>query len=236
MTDRNASEATSRLLSHVETLTAPSPTSIAAARASLRALGCGELSLLDAHLLTSWGAAHVASLAAAAEEVSIPHAATTEGGLGGGARYLRLDPGHPGSQPGEVETMSSALLTAGVPAIGARLSELLRTFLGALLAMNVRYDRAYMLMMREDDYLSPHDDMQTGNRVNVQFPIPLRCLSSLRVLDSDRFLTAFYDQPGVLRVLGPRVWHEVPALHPLSSDPVRMNLTLRFQFGDAAEA
>lgn len=91
------------------------------------------------------------------------------------------------------------------------------------------YESGNMFLYCEGDYAGLHNDNDNGNRVNVQFPLSLNSVGGIRILINEQ-LKMFYDQPGCLNLLGPRVWHEVPPLLrlPASPAPERTNLTLRY--------
>jgi hypothetical protein len=108
---------------------------------------------------------------------------------------------------------------------GAELSRQVEPILAAVLGQSLTYDRIYFLLYENDDYISTHNDAQTGPRVNVQFPIAIGGVAGLRVLDWDWH--TYRDTAGLLRILGPDVWHEVLPLTG-APDAYRLNISLRY--------
>jgi len=81
----------------------------------------------------------------------------------------------------------------------------------------------------EGYYAGLHNDAGMGNRLNVQLPLSINTVGGIRILDNER-LRMFYDMPGCLNILGPRIWHDIPPIlrMPNGDKPLRMNMTLRY--------
>jgi hypothetical protein len=148
-----------------------------------------------------------------------------DGRPGGGQRLSRVDPGRPGVPDAVLAQMREVYDHFSLPRFGEQLAEDLKPLVDEVLGGSVQYERVYFLLYGPDDYISPHDDKQTGQRVNVQLPICIDGLAGLRVHHGD-WITHI-DRAGLLRFLGPGVWHEVL---PLIGQPnaMRMNITLRY--------
>jgi hypothetical protein len=121
--------------------------------------------------------------------------------------------------------MLDAYTRFDLQAWGAALSRQVEPIVAAVLGDSVTYDRVYFLLYDHDDYIAPHNDAQTGPRVNVQFPLTVGGLAGLRVLDWTWH--TYPDTAGLLRILGPEVWHEVLPLLG-SPDAYRLNISLRY--------
>lgn len=148
------------------------------------------------------------------------------GTLTGGFRFTRIDPAT--SQPEAASRISEAFTRSGLAEWAAALAGMATPWLAELTGYRLTYDRPFLLAYREGDYIGPHGDQYDGHRVNVQLPLAYGCVCGMRVL-RDGFLETHYDRDGCLRVLGPRMWHEVPALlrqHP-DVAPLRLVLSLR---------
>lgn len=157
------------------------------------------------------------------------HHAVHGDSLGPGGHYKRLDPGFPKTPPDVRTRLYEAFRDTGLLALGAGLGKTLTPLVRFVVQEPVAYERVFLLFYEEGHYISPHNDAQTGDRFNIQFPFPLTAVSALRVLRGGLF-RVHYDNPGCMRILGPRVWHEVvPVLRSREGvAPRRVNLTLRF--------
>lgn len=158
-------------------------------------------------------------------EVQNIAATVKDGRPGPGQRLRRVDPGRPKTPENMVSKMTGVYDRYGLWTLGERLAEDLAPLVATVLGKSVRYDRIYFLLYGLDDYISPHDDNQTGPRVNVQLPICVNGLAGLRVHQGD--WVTHVDRAGTLRFLGPGVWHEVL---PLIGEhgAMRLNVTLRY--------
>lgn len=155
-----------------------------------------------------------------------------DGVLVAGMRYHRVDPGRPGVPPRVKKSMLDVYERLKLQEWGAELSARVEPIIAAILDTPVRYDRVYFLLYEHDDYIAPHNDAQTGQRVNVQFPVVIGGTAGLRVLDWAWH--TYYDTPGLLRILGPEVWHEVMPLAG-APDACRLNFSLRYWIRDAGD-
>ncbi len=148
-----------------------------------------------------------------------------DGAFVAGMRYRRVDPGRP-KMPAPVKTvMDDVYERLKLHEWGAELSARVEPIVSAIIEAPVRYDRVYFLLYEADDYINPHNDAQTGQRVNVQFPVTIGGTSGLRVLDWAWH--TYRDTPGLLRILGPEVWHEVLPIVG-GPDAHRLNISLRY--------
>lgn len=168
------------------------------------------------------------SLYPALLEVSEAHVVPSkmhEGRPSGGQRLHRVDPGRPQVPEEVVERMAAVYDKYDLWSLGERLAGDLAPIVSAVLGEKVRYDRIYFLLYGLDDYISPHDDKHVGPRVNVQLPVCVDGIAGLRVHQDD--WKTYVDKSGLLRFLGPGIWHEVL---PLIGEPnaMRLNITLRY--------
>jgi hypothetical protein len=148
-----------------------------------------------------------------------------DGVLVAGMRYRRVDPGRPQVPERVKARMLDVYERLRLQEWGAELSARVEPILSAILETPVRYDRVYFLLYEPEDYIHPHNDAQTGQRVNVQFPVTVGGTSGLRVLDQAWHVCR--DRPGLLRILGPEVWHEVLPIVG-GPDAWRLNISLRY--------
>ncbi len=149
--------------------------------------------------------------------------------LGTGFRFGRADPALV-RQKARREAMVEKFEELGLETFGDQLSEALTPFVHHVIEQTWPSRRVYCFIYREGDYISAHNDSQTGDRVNVQFPVPLATSTCFRAMDEDGRFRLYYDHPGCMRILGPRVWHEVPPILRWSPDqePWRVLLSLRY--------
>jgi hypothetical protein len=159
-----------------------------------------------------------------AEPVTLRQEPTPDGRLSDGARFWRVDP-HCAPHG---DKLTRLLATLGLVEFGSLLSSSLTPLIREI-AGPVSYQRTYVYLYKEGDYVSVHDDHHVGMRVDVQFPITLGSVGGVRVL-SNGFLQMHYDTAGSMNVLGPGVWHDVPPLLRGESggNPHRVNLGFRF--------
>jgi hypothetical protein len=159
-----------------------------------------------------------------AEPVTFRQEPMPGGRLSDGARFWRVDP-HCAPQ---ADKLTRLLATLGLVEFGSLLSASLTPLLREI-AGPVSYQRTYVYLYKEGDYVSVHDDHHVGMRVDVQFPITLGSSGGVRVL-SNGFLQMHYDTAGSMNVLGPGVWHDVPPLLRGESGghPHRVNIGFRF--------
>ncbi|MEU1985009.1 hypothetical protein [Nocardia sp. NPDC019395] len=166
------------------------------------------------------------------EQIVVGHqAAENSREITGGSRYLRFDPGHPQADPAQREIQLELLNQSNLAKLGERIATALTPVVGAVLGDHAEFCRCYFLAYRPGDYISAHDDKQTGNRINVQIPIPHECRSCIRILDENsRLMEVKEDIAGQLRFLGPAVWHDVPPF-VADSHSMRYNFMLRYRYG-----
>ncbi len=102
----------------------------------------------------------------------------------------------------------------------------------AVTGHRLRYDRVFLLAYRERDFIAPHGDTQTSQRIMVQFPVAFACRTAFRVLE-DGWLEPYYDDLGALRIMGPGIWHDVlPVLRLDHREPERIVVTIRLPYAD----
>ena len=160
------------------------------------------------------------------EQVATPHR-VENGALLGGARFLRLDPGHPGLDEQTRPAMAAACRRLGAAEFFGGMRDAARELTDCVLP-RYGYERGYFLAYRPGDYLRPHDDRSTGDRVNVQMPVTVGGYAALRTLGAEGFLEPHPDELGTLRILGPTIWHDVPPLITLGGG-FRVVFSLRFR-------
>lgn len=148
-----------------------------------------------------------------------------DGVLTQGMRYCRVDPGRPTVPERVSAPMNEVYERLQLHEWGAELSARIEPIVSAIFDTPVRYDRVYFLLYEPGDYIGPHNDAQTGQRVNVQFPVVVGGTAGLRVLDWAWH--TYPDTPGLLRILGPEVWHEVLPLVG-GQNAYRINVSLRY--------
>ncbi|HEX7168216.1 MAG TPA: hypothetical protein VF230_14650 [Acidimicrobiales bacterium] len=125
----------------------------------------------------------------------------------------------------------------GISRIAAMLDAVLHPIVESVTGEAIRFVRPYLLVYREGGYIAPHCDAKIGNRINVQISALDNCVSALRVFTPGG-IKLLHDSPGVVRILGPRPWHEVPPLLPVeaSRPATRVLLTLRYDVPDKGGA
>jgi hypothetical protein len=161
------------------------------------------------------------------------------GALAGGFRFDRIDWGpHEGSRHSrrDREALQAAFDAGGLGPFATGLAHLLLPFLEAVTGRKLGYDRVFLLVYGEGDFIDPHGDAQTSPRLKVQIPVCFGCRSALRVL-KDGFLEPFYDEPGCLRLVGAGIWHDVMPILRLEPErpPERVLVSMRFPYLDGPE-
>jgi hypothetical protein len=116
------------------------------------------------------------------------------------------------------------VLNRGIERLSRQIEPLINSIVGSC-----SFSCSSIFLYTEHDYLGLHNDASLGDRVNALLPLSLNTVGGIRVLYKERLKT-YYDLPGGLNVLGPRVWHDVPPIlrFHADADPARMNLTMRY--------
>jgi hypothetical protein len=146
-----------------------------------------------------------------------------------GHKFSRVDPGFPHLGPEEQQGLAEKFTKLGLVEIGTQIGQAIEPFLSYLLERKLSYQRIYCFVYREGDYVGPHDDAHVGNRVDVQFPIPFATISGFRAL-KDGVWKLYYDTPGCVRILGPKVWHEVLPVLRINEQQEPLRILLGFRF------
>ncbi|GAB3951296.1 hypothetical protein GCM10029976_087470 [Kribbella albertanoniae] len=206
-------------------ITVPEPSRLQQAEANYAAYGLVTLDdVVDVGALRPTLRAIYDEVGHLAQERRQPHVAG-EGVLGVGHRFARLDttPGIPGG-----DVVAECFTAHGLDRWAADFAAESLQWIGAITGYDLTYDRAFLLVYREGDYIGPHGDKYDGHRVNLQIPVVYDAVSCMRVLQ-DGYLEPQLDRDGTVRLLGPRMWHEVPPLLPSRPDvaPLRLVLSLR---------
>lgn len=162
-----------------------------------------------------------------AEEVITHHSVNNCGGLTGGARLLRFDPWHPLASKEHRARGSAQMQDSGLASLGADFAASISKLVTTIVDADLRYRRCYFLAYRSGDYISVHNDASTGERVNVQIAFSSGARSCIRILGEDNLLQVREDTPTSLRLLGPRVWHDVPPFVG-DKDSLRIVFSLRY--------
>ena len=148
-----------------------------------------------------------------------------DGVLGIGHRFARLDttPDIPGAG-----TVADCFAAHGLDRWADAFAAATLPWIGDLTGYDLTYHRPFLIVYREGDYIGPHGDRYDGHRVNIQIAVVYDAVSCMRVL-KDGYLEPQYDHDGTVRLLGPRMWHEVPPLLRSRPDvaPLRLVLSLR---------
>jgi hypothetical protein len=164
-----------------------------------------------------------------------PHQIST-GLLRDGCRLERVDvTSSAGGTPSAAaeEAVRAAFSDTGLTAFVDELLAGALPFVAELVGRRLRYDRTFLQVYREGDFIAPHGDTQTSRRIMLHLPVTLGCRTALRVL-RDGWMEPYYDEPGSLRVQGPGIWHEVlPVLRlDRATDPLRVVVTVRLPYSD----
>jgi hypothetical protein len=148
-----------------------------------------------------------------------------DGFLDVGHRFARLDttPDIPGA-----EVVAKCFTAHGLDHWAAEFAATSLSWIGDVTGYDLTYHRPFLIVYREGDYIGPHGDKYDGHRVNIQIPVVYDAVSCMRVLQ-DGYLEPQHDRDGVVRLLGPRMWHEVPPLLRSRADvePLRLVLSMR---------
>jgi hypothetical protein len=157
--------------------------------------------------------------------VQVPHQ-PERGNLSSGGRLRRVDP-RSLDPDGQGATLAEVLRGIGLTEFGRLFAESFEPALTAITG-GLAYERVFVNLYEEGDYLTPHDDAHMGERFDVNLSATLDGVCGLRVL-SGGSLVMHYDD-GSVSILGPRVWHEVPPLLQVPGwpPPRRMTITLRY--------
>ncbi|MFI9306733.1 StsF protein [Streptomyces triculaminicus] len=148
--------------------------------------------------------------------------------LGYGFRLLRIDA--KSDSPAHAERVTAVFREHGLPDWAEHTAAELIPLVNEITGRELRYERVFLLAYREGDYIGPHGaEHDTDlNRFNLQFPLCYDAVGSMRILRRG-YLEPMYDRDGDARLLGPRMWHEVPPLLrlPGGPDPLRLVVSLR---------
>ncbi|PWW60358.1 StsF protein [Actinokineospora spheciospongiae] len=151
-----------------------------------------------------------------------------DGTLGYGFRLLRMDA--KSDSPEHSRRVTEVFDEHGLSDWAHEVAVELVPLVGRITGRAMRYERVFMLAYREGDYIGPHGAEQDTDldRFNLQFPLCYNTVGSMRVLKQG-YLEPMYDRDGDARLLGPRMWHEVPPLLrlPDGPDPLRLVVSLR---------
>lgn len=149
--------------------------------------------------------------------------------LTSGYRFGRVDPTFGQKDVKRREAIEHVFEEIGFKSLSSSLGKDLESFVRYVISKDVTFKYGYCFIYKEGDYIGPHNDAQTGDRVNVQFPIALDAASGFRVLGEDGRFQLYYDRIGCVRILGPEVWHEVlPVLRIGEKSPRRILISLRY--------
>lgn len=175
-------------------------------------------------------------LRAIASPVVMTHVVMPDGRLGDGHRFSRVD-SRSVSDPDVSRRLDLLLDRIGLHAFGAALAEKLDPLLTCIVGP-FRYERVFASIFEEEDYISVHDDLHMGDRVDAHFSASFHATTGLRVLGPDDLFRTYLDKAGAMNVLGPRVWHEVPPVMRAdpSQAPLRVTLTLRLASCEGAQS
>lgn len=156
--------------------------------------------------------------------------AEDDGKLGYGFRLLRIDTR--ADSPEQAERVTTVFREQGLLNWAERAAEELIPLVDRITGRTLRYERMFLLAYREGDYIGPHGAEHDTDldRFNLQFPLCYDTIGAMRIL-RDGFLETMYDRDGDARLLGPRMWHEVPPLLrlPDGPDPLRLVVSLRLR-------
>lgn len=154
--------------------------------------------------------------------------------LGPGRRFDRIDFGpHAGRRHDsrQEEAIRRAFDETGLTTFIDGLLRAAKPFVEWVTARRLEFDRVFLLAYREADFIGPHGDTQTSERIMMQLPVALNCRTAMRVL-KDGWMEPFYDDPGTLRIMGPGIWHDVLPVLRLTPDrdPERVLITARLPY------
>ncbi|OMI37015.1 StsF protein [Streptomyces sparsogenes] len=155
-----------------------------------------------------------------------------DGELGYGFRLLRID--SKSESPAHSARVTTVFRRHGLLDWSEQAAAQLIPLVNRITDRELRYERMFLLAYREGDYIGPHGAEHDTDldRFNLQFPLCYNTVGSMRILRQG-FLEPMYDRDGDARLLGPRMWHEVPPLLrlPGSADPLRLVVSLRLRAG-----
>lgn len=198
---------------------------------------CQLANIVDASDVSSLVASITSNLSGLSVRTEHPAVARAGREPDWGVRMGRVDPGYP-KTPLELRSRTATMFRdTGLSAFNDAIGMALKPVVERVTARRLKYDRAFFLLYREGDFLSPHTDARTGSRVHAQFPATFNCSGALRVFgpEHERLLR---DDAGALRILGAEAWHEVlPVLAIDRALPcLRVIWTFRFEEEARAEA
>ncbi|MER0477461.1 StsF protein [Streptomyces sp. Edi2] len=154
--------------------------------------------------------------------------AAGDGSLGYGFRLLRIDA--KSDSPAHAERVTTVFRHHGLLDWAEHAARHLLPVVEAITGRQLHYERVFLLAYREGDYIGPHgaEEDTDLNRFNLQFPLCYDAVGTMRILRQG-YLEPLYDRDGDARLLGPRMWHEVPPLLrlPDAPDPLRLVVSLR---------
>ena len=157
--------------------------------------------------------------------VTMPH--QQRDALSDGHRFRRVDPTSlEADRTGNA--LASVLEALGIVEFFRMLADGLAPLLRRFVA-GAAYERTFFNLYEEGDYISAHNDDHIDDCVDVNFSVTLDGVGGLRIL-RDGYLEMQYDGDGVVNILGPRVWHDVPPLLRTTPDrpPRRLTITMRY--------
>ncbi|MBT2899222.1 MULTISPECIES: StsF protein [unclassified Streptomyces] len=150
------------------------------------------------------------------------------GSLGYGFRMLRIDA--KSDSPAHTERVTTVFRDHGLLDWAEHAAAQLVPVVEEITGRKLHYERVFLLAYREGDYIGPHgaEEDTDLDRFNLQFPLCYNSVGSMRILRQG-YLEPLYDRDGDARLLGPRMWHEVPPLLRLPDglDPLRLVVSLR---------
>ncbi|GAA2455127.1 MULTISPECIES: StsF protein [Streptomyces] len=153
---------------------------------------------------------------------------TDGGGLGYGFRFQRIDA--KSDSPAHSARVTTVLRDHGLLDWAEHAARQLLPVVDTITGRRLRYERVFLLAYREGDYIGPHgaEEDTDLDRFNLQFPLCYDTVGAMRILRRG-YLEPMYDREGDARLLGPRMWHEVPPLLrlPQGGDPLRLVVSLR---------
>lgn len=147
-----------------------------------------------------------------------------------GYRFWRVDPNFAGSASEKRDALKVLFSRVGLTQLGLEFGERAASLVRYFSRKELSYDNVFCFLYEEGDYIGMHNDAPSGERVNLQFPISLDSTAGFRALHEGR-LRLYPDTPGCLRIIGPRVWHEVLPVQPTSRErpPHRVLISFRFK-------
>lgn len=150
--------------------------------------------------------------------------------LGSSFRFSRVDPNFPEIDERQRGVLMERFAEVGLERFGGELGRMATPLVRYLTGNEeLSYQKIYVFLYEEGDYIGPHTDAHLGDRVNLQFPVPLGAATGFRALHEGRF-HLYEDTLGSARILGPDVWHEVLPVLRTNSEvrPRRVLISLRY--------